>query len=72
MDILLVTSSRLWFQQTDQSQELSEKRPKGPQVLHRIHNVRNVVQATACPCCDVYIRVMDTLHTILCAYSLYW
>ncbi len=72
MDIFLVTSPFLWMQQTDQSQALSEQRSKGTQVLHRIRNVRSVTQVLARPSCNVFIRVMDTLHTILCAYAVYW
>ena len=42
MDILPVTSSYLYIQPADRSQELWRTRLKATQVLHRIRNVRSV------------------------------
>jgi hypothetical protein len=72
MDLLLVTSPCVWVQQTDQSQEISKQRPKVTQVLHRIRIVSGIAHIPAHPSCNISIRFMDTLHTILCSYAIYW
>ncbi|KAH8985981.1 hypothetical protein EDB86DRAFT_3215793 [Lactarius hatsudake] len=65
----------LWFDNCadmDILLALLEEGPKVTQVLHSIRNVRSVAQVPARPSYNAFTRVMDTLHTILCAYAVYW